>query len=545
MAFSLSSLSKQLRLVINRYSGLKKSKIEVMEGRDELFDVVWNFSQNIISTRNYNFKVYEDFFNGNDAQKAYFKKFADEEDADYERRVDRSVAVNKSRPIALKGPQSMFGLSRPVRRMEDDRANERMSDVWKYNKVESGFFHYKLAVELSKFGYCIVRNEFVEKKTRQPITYRSGRKEDYEVIYKIQEPYLTIPVGRPNNSDELGAVIILHTETQERTMSIPIDSDSMPNIVAIEYVDDNVWRKWRILDFNKEGKAKAVSVDMNFGNMVNVNPYGRVDIPFTIYINPGSDSFNLNGHSDIEDVVGINLKYNEVVSDDAHVISNNTWPIALFTGMDIPKTYKRGASDVLSTKNSDADGKILTWDSDLEAIGNLETRLSKDMLTVSGYSAVMFGDLENIGQIRNLKGAMVPDLLTISTKQLFFKEAEQSHATATLDMIEWHELDEYPNKDIDITISNDYIPQDELTVAEATTIRAKLGLEDVRKIIMREHPELETSDQVDDYIKKNIELLKELGVITEKDVTNVTEDLKSKNPDRKEREQARTDDDEQ
>lgn len=534
MALSQRTLSGKLREFTAIFKKFIGTKIGTEGERDELFDDVWAFSQHVMGTRNWSYKIYEDFFNGNDAQKAYFRKFTDEEDPDYEQRVDKSVVINKSRPIALKGAQSMFGVSSPVRRMEDETANKRMSRVWKYNGIESGFFHYKLALEASRFGYCLVRNEYVNTKTREFVVGLHGENVDHDVKYSIKEPYLTIPVGRSGRNDELGAVITLILESQLNTISIPTGRDSMPNIVAIEYMDDTVWRRWKIKDFKKDQKATALSVDIEFGNMVNKNPYGDISIPFTIYINPGSSAFDLNGHSDIADVVDINLKYNEVMSDNAHVISNNTWPILLVTGMDVPKDYKRGPSDVMATKNSDADGKILTWDGNLEQIENLEVRLAKDMLNVSGYSSVMFGDLENIGQIRNLKGAMVPDILTISTKQLFFKRAEEAHAIATLSMIEWHEGDVYENKDIDITTNTDYIPQDELTAAEAIIIRSKLGLEDIRAIIKNEHPELETEEEIDKYIEGNIELLKKLGV------DDKSEKQPSNNPDRKEREQKNT-----
>jgi hypothetical protein len=220
----------------------------------------------------------------------------------------------------------------------------------------------------------------------------------------------------------------------------------------------------------------------------------------------------MDGYSALTDQVEPQNKYNETLSDDRHVIAHQTFPILLATGFEVPETYNRGVSDVISHKNADSDMKFVTWDSDLEASERLENRFERQMREISGYSPVIDGDLDHIGQVRNLRGAMVPDIITTRYKQLHYGQVEKEHAASTLRILEWHEDETFENKEMDITWDDAFVPVDDLTISEARAVDIKSGVENVKDIIKRMHPELETEAEVDKKFRENVALLRELGI---------------------------------
>ena len=84
--------------------------------------------------RNGQLKIYEDFFQGGDAQKAYFRKFQDENVEDYNYRLDKSVVINRCRKTVNTNVEMLYTVSPPERRMDDEDANKRMSSIWKFNR---------------------------------------------------------------------------------------------------------------------------------------------------------------------------------------------------------------------------------------------------------------------------------------------------------------------------------------------------------------------------------------------------------------------------
>lgn len=516
MAFAVTSLSRQL---VRFREGLKKfADMNIVGAQgDEFFDRVWKYTQQVVMQRNLQFKIYEDFFQGGDAQKLYFRKYQDEDPADYEHRLDKSVVVNKCRGQINRGIQMLYAADPPERRMDDNEAHARMMRVWEYNSVRSGFFGAALCEEALKFGYALVENRYINTQTRNRVAIRTGEEnEKNEVLYVLQESPLVIPIPRVDQKNEMGAVIRLLMQNREDVLWV----GSNPQIVGIEYIDDNIWYRWIVKNPENGREATSVQINVRFGTSIydNRNPYRTINDLFTLYRNPGDSTFNLDGFSDLADMIEPQNTYNEVASDTGHVIAHQTFPILFFAGMEVKK-YSRGVSDVMSTKNADAKASIVQWDADLQANSMYLDRLESQMLKVGGHSPVSEGDLDKIGQVRNLKGAMVPDILTTSHKQLFFGEAEKEHARATLSIVEWHENPEYPNVDLyedksmDITWHNGYVPEDELTTAEAQTIRIREGIDSVRDIVRTNHPELETEEEINAYLEDNRELLEEFGLL--------------------------------
>jgi len=478
--------------------------------KDKVFEEVADIVKDVLQTRNFEFKIYEDFFNGGDAQKQYFTKYATEEDEEYLERLDQSVVVNKCRRTVLTGARALYGISPPERKMEDETAHIRMMDVWKYNKVTRGFFHLNLAKEINKFGFALVQNVYVDKRSGEDITYLPGpgSENTYTVKYKPQQSPLVIPLPDDRNNSEMGKVVrITMAEDKLNYMGVAVY-----NISTIEYISDEDWFLWHVngKDFlSSTASLEGVREDVFFGSgFVNKNPYGDINTLFTLYRNSGESAFVLDGISDLADIIGGQSKLNESISDDGHVLSQNAFPILFHKGFTLPPDWKRGPAATIGSNNRDSDMKYVTLDTDMEASSRFQDRIERLMRELAGYSPIMDGDLRNIGQVRNLRGAMLPDIFTINEKHIMFSEGEMEHAAATLRMIEWHEGEMFENKMLDITFSEDYIPVDELMRAETKAIELRSGQENLREEIRRRHPELETESEIDEKVKETLELMR-------------------------------------
>jgi len=506
MPFSPSTLSPLLRDALNTNKRMGKAK---PSSEDPFFKEIIEIVNTVLTGRNWELKVYHDFYEGGDAQKAYFVKFEDEDEKEYARRLDQSVVVNKAKGIVLKSARALYAIHPPERRMEDTAAHERMMPVWEFNRMSTGLLGLNLAIDVGRYGFTVVQNVYVDKKTKRPIFHKPGPGDEAEVLYHPQRPPLVIPLPRKGRDTEMGALIRLSFDDPD-TLS-GVGQAGQENVKWVEFIDDERWWMWKV-----EVKSKMIGQDLIVGTrwpvsfgpeFVDMNPYGDVNIPFTLFRNSGETEHDIWGDSDLADVVGPQSKYNETLSDDGHVIAQNTFPILFGKGLTFPSNWKRGPGDTIDTNNTEADVKYVTWDTDLEASSNFSDRLERQIRETAGFSPVIDGDLRNIGQVRNLRGAMMPELLTINHKQIVFADAEMRLAAATLEIIEWHEGVSFADKKLDITFSDDFIPVDDLTKAETLAIELNAGVENLRDEIRTRNPDLETDAEIDAKLKETFDLI--------------------------------------
>ena len=510
LGFSINTMSPTLRGFRQDIQTIER--MEVNTG-DPFFKEIVGFVNSVVGTRNVELRMYEDFYEGGTRQKVYIRKFEKETDEEYYKRLDKSIVANKCRRTVRKGAQMLYS-NPPERRMEADDAHERMMRIWRFNDVLNGYFHTNVATAGGIYGYQVIRNMYVRSDNKQPVYARTGISDSNEVWYIPTHPLLTIPIPRADKQDEMGAIILLTMENQVDPM---FPQTASPRIVDIQFIDDNKWLRWAVRFDNNGREVHGDPVDVKFGNLTNENPYGNVNIPFTLYRNPGDTAFVLDGTSDLADLVEPQMSYNETLSDDGHAIAGNAFPILMLTGLEVKKDFKRSPGQVMATKNPDADGKFITWDSDMAASAKYEDRLEEIMREASGYSPVSDGRLDGIGQVRNVRGAMVPAILTSEEKQVYYGKAEKAHADATLRMLDWHEDTVYENKTLDINYSDAFIPVDELSRVEAESLAINSGVENIRDIIKGRHPELETEEELDAKVAETMELLTLLKGATSND----------------------------
>lgn len=508
MALFNSKSSRFLRAIQQKFSSIKSV---TPKSDDPEFREVMLMVNNVLSTRNLELRMYRDFYSGGDNQKIYFPRFESETDSEYEDRMQHSVVLNRTRKIISKGQQCLYSVTPPERRMEEEKAHQRMMEVWRFNNVLSGYFHTELCSLCLLYGFAVVENRYSNKSNRKKEAGIVGKNEDNEIIYVLQDTPSVIPIPRADDPREMGSLIRIFTEDKWNSLL----RDKFPEITYVELIDDARWIKWAV-EVNKdtsEVRGVRVPYTENGPNFIDQNPYGNVNIPFSLYRNPGELPFVLDGQSDLCDIISPQIKFNETISDTSHVIESNTYPILFSSGFEIPRDFKRGASGFLSHRNYNSDLKYVTFEGDLEANDRLSRMLERQIRELSGWSPISEGDLTAIGQVRNLRGAMIPDLLTISMKQVFFEKHERDHAKATLSVIEFHEETKYKNKELDIVFTEDFIPVDTLTQAEAETLEIKSGISNIRDIIKKRHPELTDEAEIDAKVEETRKLLEDFGLI--------------------------------
>lgn len=511
MAFTTRTMHPKLVDALSRLEQLSNVRAK---SDDPLFQEIVKLTSFVLAGRNWDLKMFLDFFEGGDAQKTYFTRFAKETVEEFNRRLDQSVVINKSRGVVLKGARSLYAISQPERRMENDAAQERIQDTWQFNRIYTGMFHLDLAIETGKYGFAVVQNLYVNKEDRLPAYHIPGKtgRESCDVLYVLQQSPLMIPIPRKNRKTEMGAMIRLTMKADDELFNI--GQSQSKDVGYIELITDTNWYMWQV-DFNRAlfGRDTLVGerIPVFFGpGYEDENPYGDVNIPFTLYRSSNDSRLRIWGVSDLSDMIEPQTHYNQMLSDDGHVIANNTFPILFSKGMSTPEDWRRGPNDTLSSANVQADMNYVTWDANLDASAAHQDRLERSMREVSGHSPVIDGDLRNIGQVRNLRGAMMPELMSVNHKQIAMADAEVEHARATLEMIEFHEDTPYPEKEMDIVFGEDFIPVDELTQAETESIKLSSGVENLADLIRKAHPEY-TTDEVEAKLKETVKLLKMLS----------------------------------
>jgi len=509
MPFSKKTLHP---LLLDSLIRLERTKNVKARSDDPLFDEVFKVVNFVLSRRNWEYKMFLDFFEGGDAQKTYFTRFEKETTEEYYRRLDQSVVVNKSRGIVMKGARALYAIAQPERRMEDEKSHERIQKTWEFNRIYTGLFHLDVAIETGKYGFSVVQNLYVDKKTNQPVFFRPGAtgSENYDVQYIQQLSPLMIPVARADRKTEMGKLIRLTMKEDENFLNVGQNQNN--DIGYIELITDTDWIMWKV-NFNRRMFGSDVLVaeriPVDFGpEYVDRNPYGDVNIPFTLYRASNDSRMKIWGESDLADIVEPQTHYNQTLSDDGHVIAQNTFPILFGKGMSLPDDWRRGPNDTVDTANVQADLRYVTWDANLDASSAHEDRMERAIRESGGFSPVSDGDLRNIGQVRNLRGAMMPELMSVNHKQISFSHSEDLHARASLSMIEFHEETNYPDKQLNIEFSEDFVPVDELTAAETESIRLSSGVDNLRDLIRRQNPDLDTEDEVDKKLKETLELIK-------------------------------------
>ena len=444
-------------------------------------------------------------------QQFYIRKYDSETDSEYINRVYNATVENQIGPIIDLMTSHLYGHPDSVKRYikRNDSPDEELQKIINrvsWGLINSGTVDDKKALNTLVTGYTVIQRKFVDLRTNRAFPISSTPKEisQFGVISKtpldssfcLPLPYIDKET-KSIDATRLGAILYIadvDTQVGNKIASELLGEAGQRNIKfsVIEYVDDDVWLKW-IKEANSD---KYFQQNMFPGTeYMNRNPFGNVNIPFTIYRNTG-DPFYVEGDSDVKPLKSLNNELNELANGDRDVISYHQNPLLMgLNGADLPPDFRRTKNAFVKFSQKDQILQYLTWEGKLEASEKRQEEIRRVISNVSGISMISRGFLKEIGQIRSgppLKALFTSDRSKMSRKFLYFKESEKQEMYADLRMYEFYSK---KSLSLDNTVryycdfEDDFLGIDRLLEEEIRALQVQSGSEDHEEIIRAVHPE--------------------------------------------------------
>jgi len=459
------------------------------------------------------------FYNG--FHNRFLRQMEAEQDKDFVQRQYWATIENQIKPILNLVVAHLYG-SEPTRYVErNGEADKELNDffeqtVWDItaNKEVDG----DKALNTVVTGYTIIQRHLYDVRTDKPFVgfdkiemskYAYIKKEPLDSAFSVPLPY--VDENGMVQPRRLGAILTIaeHDNLAGNADVMKLLQRPITKQTVIEYVDDTNWLKWVRVGNNSDWTQVTVNPGSQYENK---NQFGRVDIPFTLYRNTG-EPFYLEGESDIRDLKTMNMELNELANGDKDAIKQNQYPILCIFGGNLPKDFIRTKDAALEFESKDAKADFLTWDSKLEASGNRQDTIRRNMSTVSGISLLGRGFMKDIGQIRSgppLKALFTSDRAVMSRKFAVFGACEVQDMKSDLLF-----YSAYTGKDfkIDKTVEfccefdEDFLGIDELLNAEVKALEVQSGTIDIQTVLEEEHPEW-TKEEINKAVE-NIKKAKE------------------------------------
>lgn len=502
-------MSISIQNAVSRMTMLSRNR--KLEGWDSVNDVDAMFSR-------HQQMIIENWYMYYGLHNLFLKRFEREDDQSFAKRVSESTVENHVKPIINLMASYLYPEKTSIKRWveRDDVVDDKLGkflkqSVWNHNK----FYELDYGKALNAFvsGYTIVQKTLCDIRTDKIFNQYAPASEKSEFGYIKKElvdsskcmPFPYVDENGVCYDNKLGA-LVFYTKS-DNFVGIPKLMDLMEikrnEVEKLEYVDDKVWLRW----IKKATNQDWVQVDVNVGTeFLNKNPFGDVNIPFTIYKNTG-DPFLLVGISEVDAMRTINLAINELGSGDDSTIRYHSFPILLaMNGAKIPNNFVRTKDAVIEDGSKLGKIEYLTWDNKLDASGTRQDTLRRMMSSVTGVSLITRGFLKDIGQIRSgppLKALFTSDRALMSTKFAVFADSEAADMKSDVLFFDKVCGTSHP---IDKTVTfhakyeQDFLGIDALLNAEINQIKQQYG-EDVEDILKGEHPDWSEA-QIAESVKK-------------------------------------------
>lgn len=212
---------------------------------------------------------------------------------------------------------------------------------------------------------------------------------------------------------------------------------------------------------------------------------------------------------DVQDIIGLNIQMDEVLTDNANFFARHGWP-QLVSSVDL-RGVKASPNHVWQVESDGPQDKIqdklffLQWDGRMTESHEFVQYLESLIFKVSCTARVATGDLEAIGQLRSgpaIVTAHSPSIQKTQEKQVVWCNNEQRllMAIAKFDSkIHGQAVDtRYKDLDIYINFPRDFVPGEELVRAEVQQIQVNSHIRTFRDLIRENHPEY-SETEVDEY----------------------------------------------
>lgn len=477
-------------------------------------------------TRKTTLLKYWDFYQG-DSQRYYLDRFEGESEVEYNTRVLGATIENHCAKTCDVLVSYLYGQpessSRVTVRVVDENGKiisdlqKLLHRIWEYNEIDA--FRIDLGLMSSVTGLAVVHKEFVDSRTGRPfkknaLVSESGLIEDRKkfgiVRYQLFDTVDTMPLPYVDDTNVvhprmLGAIVRFY------------ESDNFSGISSLDRLLQKRFasEEWlEVYNAEKFMRSKIVTGKPE-PEIVSemVNPYGDINIPFTLFRNYG-DPMYLEGQSDLAQMTSLQNTLNAVVNDDKMVIDYHSFPIlTLGGGAKLPPNFVRKVNSVLEMEMNQ-EAKYLTWDNVLEASDKFKESIRKQMTVTSGVGQMSRGNAEDIGQVRSgagLKTLFQADINTIALKVPLFRRAEKELAASTLRMYAQEMKMNLPYFEIQVEFPADFVGVDKLLAAQVEEIEISSATRSPRDIVKSKYPGIQSEEDVDRIIEEAVDHLEDVA----------------------------------
>ncbi len=456
---------------------------------------------------NHNQRIIENWYYYYGLQNIFMRRFQKEQEQDFLKRVKDAITENHVAPIVDIIVSNVYGnadsVKRYINRSEnpDEELNKFFKEsVWNFNHR---VFDQEKALNLFVSGYSIIRRTFLDMRTNKPFLPADGFTDKVKYGYvskKLQDSSNCLPLPKTDEDgtvypNELGAILIINNYDNnigDDTAMKLMGRQSSPMRV-IEFIDDNVWLKW----VKKENENKYTQVQVGNKQNQNKNPYGHIDIPFSLYMNNG-EPFNLGGLPEVDKTKKINMRINELGNSDDDMITYHNNPILLgLGGAKVPADFVRTKNAIIDGITGNGKFEYLTWTGNLAESKDRQDALRRSLSHVAGVSLLSRGFLKDIGQIRSgppLKALFSSDRAMMALKFGRFEACEKSDMRADV-LFYSHPDNANADYKLDKTVSfncefnQDFLGIDKLLEEEIKALKRQAGTDTLDEILRTEHPD--------------------------------------------------------
>lgn len=456
---------------------------------------------------NHSQRIIENWYFYYGLQNIFLRRFQKEQEQDFIKRVKNATIENHVAPIVDSITANLYGNADSVKRFvnrnenPDEVLNKFFKEsVWRFNHRISD---QQKALNLFVSGYSVIRRSFIDMRTRNPFLVSDGftDKAKYGYVYKeLQDSSCCLPLPRTDQDgkvypNKLGAVLMINNYDNYVGDDIAMklmNRQSSPMRV-IEFVDDNVWLKW----IKKQNENSYTQINIGNGQNQNKNPYGRVDIPFSLYVNNG-EPFSVDGLPEVDKTKGINMRINELGNGDDDMITYHQNPILLgLGGARVPDGFVRTKNAIIDGVTGNGKFEYLTWEGNLIESKDRQDALRRALSHVTGISLISRGFLKDIGQIRSgppLKALFSSDRAMMALKFGQFESSEKADMESDV-LFYSHSENANAKFDIDKTVSfncefnADFLGIDKLLEEEIKALKRQSGTDTLDEILRTEHPD--------------------------------------------------------
>jgi len=452
----------------------------------------------------------------------FFTKYDAESLDDFAKRIDGATIENHVAHIVDLLVSHLYGdptkIVRYVRRREE--TDKALMDFFKYSvwpHTGQALLDDNKALTTLVAGYSVIQREFVDLRTGEPFGVNSDPKDfkKYGIIKKrLLDPADCLPLPYINENGfidptRLGAVVFIaeYDNLRGNKEVMKALGQEFKKTYVMEYVDDDVWLKWKRNSPDEDWKQ--VAVNPNITKWTNKNFYEDVRIPFTVYRNTG-DPFYLEGDSEVTKLKSMNMELNELAVGDKDTLIYHQYPVLMgLNGAKFPSGFRRTKNATVELDGKDQKFEYLTWEGTLQESQARQDILRRAMSYVSGVSLISRGFLKDIGQIRSgppLKALFTSERSVMLRKFTAFRASELEEMRADIKMYEKHtkiSLDVDKEVTFHVEFDVDFLSIDELLKEEIKALKAQAGTDDIREIIQSRHP-----DWTEDDIEEALEFMK-------------------------------------